>query len=296
MGQIVRVVNGGGQPAIKAVELFLKRLKGHSLGNPLASEAEGVLESLRLGLSPSLGEGKAGIAWVKIPGGSFKMGSNDGASNEKPVHTVRVRSFYMSKTEVTVGQYRKCVEAERCTPPDSCIWGSPNWTSRPDIKEDHPINCVDWGQARTFAKWVGANVDLPTEIEWEYAARGGQNYQYAGSNNAGDVGWFDSNSEGGTKPVGTKQVNKYGLYDMSGNVWEWVLDEEHGSYSGAPSNGSKAWGSVPLCRQKCDIDSARRMQRGGGWGDSADDLRVTFRFGNSPGNRVNYLGFRLRQQ
>lgn len=217
------------------------------------------------------------------------MGSNDGHSDEKSVHTVRMHSFYMSKTEVTVGQYRKCVEAGRCTEPDTdssyCNWGKSG-------REDHPINCVDWGQARTFAKWVGANVDLPTEAEWEYAARGGQSYKYAGSNNPDEVAWYNDR---GTRTVGTKRANGYGLHDMSGNVWEWTLDEYHYSYSGAPSNGSEAWGNVPKCSQVCDRTSAGRVFRGGSWSYVADRLRVAHRYVSSPVFRVSCLGFRLRR-
>jgi len=247
-----------------------------------------------------------GIEFIKIPAGSFMMGSNDGASDERPVHRVQMSSYYMSKTEVTRGQYRKCIEAGRCTEPD--VSGSCNWGM--NGRKDHPINCVDWGQARTFAKWVGADVDLPTEAEWEYAARGGQNDRYAGSNNADDVAWYKSNTnhtgtralalgrgfdEIGTKAVGTKRANGYGLHDMSGNVWEWTLDEWHNSYSGAPSNGSQAWGNVPTCRQACDNSSARRVVRGGSWISGAGSLRVADRNDRSPGLRYDLLGFRLRR-
>ena len=125
----------------------------------------------------------------------------------------------------------------------------------------------------------------------------GQNYTYAGSNNADDVAWYTSNTNDiGTRPVGTKRANKYGLHDMSGNVWEWVLDEWHGSYLGAPSNGSQAWGNVPKCRQRCDKGSAWRVVRGGSWDGNADDLRVAFRYNRPPGGSGDYsLGFRLRR-
>jgi len=157
------------------------------------------------------------------------MGSTDGDSDEKPVRRVTIKSFLMSETEVTVGQYRKCVKAGTCSPANRCDWGDPNWTSSPSTKEDHPINCVSWDQARTFAKWAGG--DLPSEAEWEYAARGGQRFKYAGSNDPDEVAWYDSNSGGGTKPVGGKKKNGFGLHDMSGNVWEWALDEYKNSGS-----------------------------------------------------------------
>jgi formylglycine-generating enzyme len=173
---------------------------------------------------------------IKIPGGSFEMGSDDGSSDEKPVHRVRVKSFYMSKTEVTVGQYRACVQAGGCstdglTKDRKCNWNKSN-------RENHPINCVDWNQARRFAKWAGG--DLPSEAQWEYAARGGQGnrYKYAGSNDADKVGWFDKNTnDSGTHPVGQKK-NGYGLFDLSGNVWEWTLDKYYDNYDGAPTDGT----------------------------------------------------------
>ena len=227
------------------------------------------------------------IEWVRIPAGVFQMGSEDGESDEKPVHTARLKAFEMSKTEVTVGQYRKCVEAGVCSEPSSCRWGSPNWSSSPGSKEDHPINCVDWSQSRTFAKWVGA--DLPTEAEWEYAARGGQVFTYAGSNNAEDVGWYTSNSGGGTKPVGTKQANAFGLHDMSGNVREWTLDEYKSDYIGAPSDGHQAVSSLSL------YGAAWRVNRGGSWLNGAGYLRVASRNGYSPGVRYGVLGLRLRR-
>jgi len=238
---------------------------------------------------------ESGIEFIEIPTGIFNMGSIDGDSDEKPVHSVRVPSFFMSKTEVTVGQYRQCVKAGRCTEPgiggykDACNWGKSG-------REDHPINCVDWGQARTFAKWIGADVDLPTEAEWEYAARGGESFKYAGSNNPDEVAWYTSNTiDKGTQIVGTKRQNRYGLHDMNGNVWEWVLDEYEGSYQGAPSDGSQARGNVAICNQKCDKSSAKRVHRGGCWFSVVDRLRVAIRYLSSPDSRRSDLGFRLRK-
>ena len=227
----------------------------------------------------------SGIDFIKIPGGSFKMGSKKGDSDEKPVRRVTIKSFLMSKTEVTVGQYRKCVEVGTCSPPNTgtyCNWDKSD-------RKDHPINCVDWNQARAFAKWAGG--DLPSEAEWEYAARGGQRFTYAGSNDPDEVAWYSSNSGGGTKPVGGKKKNEFGLYDMSGNVWEWVLDEHKDSYSGAPRDGTAVCKS-PTCRQ----GAPRRVRRGGCWSVVAGyPLRVANRIYNSPDGRLIILGFRLRR-
>ena len=230
----------------------------------------------------------AGIQWVDIPAGRFQMGSEDGDSNEKPVHWVEVKAFRMAATEVTVGQYRKCVEAEVCTEP-ATGWTC-TWSSRPSGKEEHPINCVDWGQARTFSRWVGG--DLPTEAQWEYAARGARGFKYAGSDDEGAVGWYAGNSGGSTHPVGKKLKNGYGLYDMSGNVWEWTLDEWHSSYRGAPSRAEAPWGSLPTCSQRCDNGSSRRVNRGGSWTYVAWLLRVAIRNVSDPAYRSRTLGFR----
>ena len=232
-------------------------------------------------------------SFVSIPEKKiFIMGSYDSKyNNEKPVHTVLVRSFYMSKTEVTVAQYRACVDDGRCSEPgagEGCNWNVGG-------REDHPINCVDWGQARTFAKWIGADVDLPTEAEWEYAARGGQDFTYAGSGNPDEVAWYNQNSGGSIHPVGTKKANGYGLYDMSGNVWEWVLDEWHKNYEEAPTVSNEAWGEVSECAQVCDTGSARRVHRGGSWLNGAGGLRVAARNNDLPVIRVIGLGFRLRR-
>jgi len=248
-------------------------------------EMMGILRDQNSGVR-FLNDSESGVKLILIPAGTFDMGSNNGESDEKPVHRVEVKAFLMSETEVTVGQYRKCVEAGRCSEPstsDNCTW---------DGSDDHPINCVDWGQARTFAVWAGG--DLPTEAQWEYAARGGQSYKYAGSNDADEVAWDNSNASS-TKAVKTKKANGYGLYDMSGNVWEWTLDEWHSDYDGAPSRAEKPWGSVGKCRQKCDAGSSRRVNRGGSWIYYARILRVANRDINYPDYRNRFLGFRVRR-
>ena len=233
--------------------------------------------------------GRAGLEWVSIPGGSFSMGSNDGASDEKPVHTVRVSGFEMARSEVTFGQYQACVDAGACTVPHvldgACRvmlqgkWQDGNLPSS-FRGEDSPVVCVDWHQAKAYSEWVGGR--LPTESEWEYAARGGQSYTYAGSNTVGDVAWLSENSGGATHAVCGKKRNGYGLCDMSGNVWEWVEDWYHGSYSGAPADGS-AWLSPA---------GSSRVLRGGSWYGDARCARVAYRSGNVPGYRSSSFGFR----
>jgi formylglycine-generating enzyme required for sulfatase activity len=296
--RIRKAVDAGGDSAVhtavKTVSLFLKKYEGHPLGNTFETEAQELLDDLKAGKGiqgggdggSAGGKGKAGIEWIRIRGGSFMMGSEDGSRNEQPVHRVVVKDFYMSKTEVTVGQYRKCVEAGVCSKPDSC-----NWTDSIGSKENHPINCVDWKQARTFAKWVGG--DLPSEAQWEYASRsGGQDIKYPWGNAEPRCEIANYHGCGGkTTPVCSKTGGNtaQGLCDMGGNVWEWVLDEYHSSYSGAPSDDI-GWCSDRGCYTNT---SARHVYRGGGWYGTNSGLRSAHRNGSSSGLRDDYVGFRV---
>ena len=242
---------------------------------------------VRLEAPDGAAPGKAGIEWVRIPGGSFEMGSAV-ASDEQPVHSVTVPGFELMKTEVTVGQYRACVEAGACSAPDDtsdseyCNWGQSG-------REDHPINCVDWNQATTFATWAGAR--LPTEAEWEYAARsGGQAQTYPWGNEAASCSRAvmddggDGCGEDHTWPVCSKPAGNstQGVCDLAGNVWEWTQDTWHGTYRGAPGDG-RAW----------EGGASYRVSRGGGWYRSASLLRASYRFRYGPSFRFNGLGFRL---
>ena len=210
---------------------------------------------------------------VYIAGGTFKMGSSSGDSDEKPVHTVTVSNFFMDKTEVTQAEYRR-------------VMG--NNPSRFSGCDDCPVEKVTWHDAVAYAKKVGKR--LPTEAEWEYAARGGvstplnnRQNKYAGSNNINDVAWYFSNSGSKTHSVGQKQPNELGLYDMSGNVWEWCSDWYSDSY----------YVSSPKSDPQGPNSGSRRVLRGGSWFDSGNYCRVANRYGSYPDNRyVNYSGFR----
>ena len=158
--------------------------------------------------------------------------------------------------------------------------------------KQRPVERVSWEDAQIFIKKLngitGKHFRLPSEGEWEYAARGGPHkspYRYAGSDKLKEVGWFASNSHGETKPVGLKAPNELGLYDMSGNVWEWCEDDWHVDYQKAPDNGS-AWIDSP------DRGSLR-VNRGGGYFDDAQGCRVSSRDFNTPSYRYRDLGFRL---
>ena len=144
---------------------------------------------------------------------------------------------------------------------------------------------------------MSAGGDLPTEAQWEYAARGGDSYEYAGSDNAEEVAWYSVNSQDSTQPVKTKRANGYGLYDMSGNVWEWTLDQWNINYQDAPSQAETPRGGVPPCIPVCEGVSSlsRRVLRGGGWGNNAMSIRVARRNNGSEDIQINNLGFRVRR-
>ena len=229
-----------------------------------------------------------GIEWVRIPGGSFNMGSEDGDSDEMPVHIVMVPTFEMGKTQVTVDQYRACVDAGACTAPSTSEWC--NWGQSDRGK--HPINCVDWNQAQAFATWAGGR--LPSEAEWEYAARsGGGDCKYPWGDEDATCERAVMNDGSGygcgrdsTWPVCSKPSGDttQGLYDMAGNVWEWVQDWYHDSYNGAPTDGL-AWESPT---------GSARVNRGGSWFNYAWYVRAAFRNRSSPGYRNGCdLGFRV---
>ena len=158
-------------------------------------------------------------------------------------------------------------------------------------QDECPVEKVSWNDVQDFISKLnsktGKKFRLPSEAEWEYAARGGKrskNYKYAGSNNLAEVGWYAENSKGQTQPVATRNANELGFHDMSGNVWEWCQDKWHDNYEGAPSDGS-AWE---------DGESSDRVLRGGSWYDGVQFCRSAFRLSRRPDRRrQGNLGFRL---
>ena len=221
-----------------------------------------------------------GIEFVFVEGGTFWMGAtseqgSDSIYNEKPVHQVTVGSFYIGKYAVTQAQWKSVMGDNR-----SYFKG-----------DDLPVETVNWYEVQEFIsklnEQTGKNYRLPTESEWEFAARGGnksRGYKYSGSNNPYDVTWNAGNSDGKTHPVGTKSPNELGLYDMSGNVWEWCNDwyDNYDNYK----NDSQ----IDLMRPLSESD---RMFRGGSWYVEARGLRVSARGHGWPGNASSDLGFRL---
>jgi formylglycine-generating enzyme required for sulfatase activity len=219
--------------------------------------------------------------FVAVKGGTFRMGSNSGYREEKPVHNVTVSDFNISKTEVTFEQYDVFCDATGRGKPYDEGWG----------RGDRPVINVSWRDAVAYCEWMSKVTEktyrLPTEAEWEYAARGGnksKGYTKSGSNDLDAVGWYSSNSGRKTHPVAQKQPNELGLYDMSGNVWEWCSDW-YGDYSSSPQTDPQGSNSGDY-----------RVLRGGGWyHDTLDHYcRVASRGRSIPVSWRNpHSGFRL---
>jgi formylglycine-generating enzyme required for sulfatase activity len=214
---------------------------------------------------------------IKVEGGTFQMGSNE-SDDEKPIHSVTVPTFYISKCEVTQKQWQE-IMGENPSKFKGC--------------DDCPVEKVSWDDIQEFIKKLnqktGQKYRLPSEAEWEFAARGGnqsENYKYAGSNNLDEVAWYRENSDDKTHPVGTKAANELGIYDMSGNVWEWCEDVWHDDYKNAPNDGS-AW------IDKAADKSLYRVPRGGSYFNLSDYCRSMSRSNDPPTSRYNGVGFRL---
>ena len=217
--------------------------------------------------------------FIRVKGGTFTMGctgeqGSDCYDSEKPGHQVSLVDFYIGETEVTQAQWR-------------AVMGN-NPSSFTDCDEC-PVENVSWNDVQDFISKLnsrsgGARYRLPTEAEWEYAARGGtlsKGYKYAGSNNPDEVAWYDDNSGGKTHPANGKKANELGLYDMSGNVYEWCSD-----WKGSYSSGSQTNPTGPNT-------GVIRVHRGGSWNYDARACRVSFRHNGGPDIRLNFLGFRL---
>ncbi|MCX6278123.1 MAG: SUMF1/EgtB/PvdO family nonheme iron enzyme [Bacteroidetes bacterium] len=214
---------------------------------------------------------------VFVEGGTFQMGSNDGDSDEKPVHSVTLNNFYIGKTEVTQKQWREVMGSD---PPDLKNKGC----------DQCPVESVSWNDVQDFIAKLNRKTNktyrLPTEAEWEYAARGGnksRGYAYSGSANVGDVAWYSENSGSKIHPVAQKQPNELGLYDMSGNVWEWCSDWYVAQY----------YQNSPASNPQGPSSGSDRVLRGGGWDYDPRNCRSSFRGNDPPADRGDDLGFRL---
>ena len=263
---------------------------------------------------------------VSIPGGTFRMGdlSGEGDDDEKPVHSVTVPAFMMGKYEVTVGQFRRFIEAteyhtdaeRNADGKEGCSiytrdgwkwtwgrsWRSPGYY----VEDDHPVVCISWNDAQAFIEWlteqIGESYRLTTEAEWEYAARAGSatKYHFGDSesqlcryanhaDSSTNFEWQNKSCSDGvgmrTAEVGRYQPNSYGVHDVHGNVNEWLQDCYNDSYTGAPIDGN-AW-TLGDCGQ--------RVLRGGSWYNNLGSLRSSNRYGSPRSNRTSERGFRLAQ-
>ena len=206
--------------------------------------------------------------------------------DEKPVHTVTLESYYIAECEVTQAQWCKVMGTSIYQQHNKA---NASW-SMYGVDDDNPMYYVNWYEAQEFCRrlsqMTGKHYTLPTEAQWEYAARGGKKskgYRYSGSNNIGDVAWYDNFSYGRTNPVKQKQPNELGLYDMSGNVWEWCSDWRRDDY----------YWSSPQNDPIGPSSGRGRVLRGGSWNSIAKRCRASYRGYYDPSNRDNNLGFRV---
>jgi len=247
--------------------------RGGKRVSQLINVKEGGKQSVTLSFSGNKTFTANGVTFkmIAVQGGTYTMGAtseqgSDAYSDEKPAHNEYVADFMIGETEVTQELWQ-------------AVMGSNPSNFTGDMQR--PVERVSWDDCQTFIRKLnqltGQNFRLPTEAEWEYAARGGNRsngYKYAGSNSVGTVAWYDGNSGSTTHKVKTKQPNELGIYDMSGNVWEWCQDKWCDNYNSPRNSGS-------------------RVLRGGSWGCYARDVRVSNRYNCDPGYRSDYYGLRL---
>jgi formylglycine-generating enzyme required for sulfatase activity len=226
---------------------------------------------------------RGGVELVHVPAGRFTMGSpkkeKGRYDDEGPQHEVRLESFWIGRFAVTNEEYSRFLEANPDVPPPEY------WENRSYNQARQPVVGVSWDRASRFAQWAGGR--LPSEAEWEYAARAGTSAPYLTGGKIADLdraAWYKGDSEGRLHPVGEKAPNAWGLYDALGNVWECCEDDWHETYKGAPDDGS-AW-----------IDERRgqfRVMRGGSFISEPRSLRAAYRFYNLPELRYHTIGFRV---
>ncbi len=229
-------------------------------------------------------EETTGMEFVYVPGGCFQMGcgrfDTECYDDEKPRHKICLDGFWMGRYEVTQTQWKKIMENS-----PSSFKGA-----------DHPVEGVSWNDAQAFLQKLNTprpfplpsrGFRLPTEAEWEYACRAGTQTVYSFGDNQNQLGtyaWYSENSGGETHSVGQKQQNAFGLYDMHGNVYEWVADTWHDNYNGTPVDG-KVWGNLGDVKEK--------LIRGGAWSNLPSNTRCSVRDGNAPDDFSSNIGFRV---
>lgn len=227
--------------------------------------------------------GNVSFKMIWVEGGRFDMGSPAGVgdSDEQPRHRVTLDGYWIAEAEVTQALWYEVVGTEE------------GWTQEKGYGSNYPAYYVGYTEAIDFCNKLNELTDnkygfrLPTEAEWEYAARGGNKsngYTYSGSNTLDNVAWYSGNSNSKTHVVKTKAPNELGIYDMSGNVWEWCSDWYSSKYYSESGN---------LHNPKGPSTGNFRVLRGGSWYNDAEFCRVANRIGNLPGNSLDSIGFRL---
>jgi formylglycine-generating enzyme required for sulfatase activity len=229
-----------------------------------------------------------GPEMIHVEGATFQMGAAAGSADsvQQPAHTVTVKPFAVGTCEVTFEEYDRFAQATKRSLPEDYGWG----------RGRRPVMNLSWQDARDYAAWLsketGKRYRLPTEAEWEYAARSrGKKEVWAGTSDEKQLteyGVYYVNSPSRTQPVGSKKPNGLGLYDLSGNVWEWVEDCWHENYQGASTDGSAR-------RQPDGGDCGARVIRGGSWLNAPEDLRASARDRGPADSRSGGIGFRLVQ-
>ena len=249
----------------------------------LVGPASGTTETVML-------PGSVPLTMVWIPGGTFQMGryagEQDSYTYEDPQHAVTVGGYWLAKYELTKRQW-------------TAVMGTTPWAGQSYVLADldSPAVYVSWNDAQSFLtevnSYTGRTFHLPSEAQWEYACRGGTQTRFywgddPGYTAIGDYAWYEGNAWSAGQQyahvVGTKLPNAFGLYDMSGNVWEWCEDDWHGSYTGAPEGG-QAWVDSPR--------GSHRVLRGGGWYNSGYYCRSAYRYYSTPGGTFSNYGFRI---
>ena len=218
---------------------------------------------------------------ITVPGGTYTMGDDTGEKDEKPAHTVKVNTFRIARTETTVAQWRMFCNATHRPMPEAPWFG---------LKDNHPIVNISYDDAVAYCHWLssstGRRFRLPTEAEWEYAARGGnksKGYPYSGAQQPDSIAWYSGTKTNGTMPVAQRRPNELGLYDMTGNVWEWCSDGYDGAYYAQS--------------RKDDPRGAEKgvfyTLRGGAWDIGARNSRNTYRNPLAPTSRNHNKGLRI---
>jgi len=261
----------------------VQALQGRLSKHPFEELRQWLRERARKAIQEVVYAARGEYELVRIPAGAFMMGSPPSEEGrwdfEGPLHQVHLPEFYVGRYPVTNEEYGGFLKDNPETPEPKY------WAERRFNQPRQPVVGVSWEDARRYASWAGLR--LASEAEWEYACRAGTRTRFYTGDTENDLeqaGWYDKNSGDQTHPVGEKAPNAWGLYDMHGNVWEWVEDDWHDSYKKPPDDGS-AWIDKPR--------GSYRVVRGGSWRRDARNCRSAMRSGSAPDDRSRIVGIRL---